>query len=158
MAQGLSKHFGARAAVADFTLTVAPGESFALVGPDGAGKTTVMRLLVVSPLPRPRRPASHRPHPGTPSRLGPAPPRRLAGPGRSLNPPSQDKRKGALPSPQGAAAEPAFSPQEPGDPCSPAFPYFCLPGPASRTAGSTWGAYSWKFSANLAMSSRATRS
>jgi ABC-2 type transport system ATP-binding protein len=46
MAQGLSKRFGARVAVADFTLTVAPGESFALVGPDGAGKTTVMRLLV----------------------------------------------------------------------------------------------------------------
>ena len=26
--------------------TVAPGEAFALVGPDAAGKTTIMRLLV----------------------------------------------------------------------------------------------------------------
>ena len=30
----------------NFTLEVAPGEAFALVGPDAAGKTTVMRLLV----------------------------------------------------------------------------------------------------------------
>jgi ABC-2 type transport system ATP-binding protein len=32
--------------VDNFTLEVAPGEAFALVGPDAAGKTTVMRLLV----------------------------------------------------------------------------------------------------------------
>jgi ABC-2 type transport system ATP-binding protein len=32
--------------VDDFTLTVPPGEAFALVGPDGAGKTTTIRMLV----------------------------------------------------------------------------------------------------------------
>jgi ABC-2 type transport system ATP-binding protein len=42
----LSKRFGERLAVDGLTLTVALGESFALVGPDGAGKTTAMRLLV----------------------------------------------------------------------------------------------------------------
>ena len=42
----LSKRFGPRLAVDGLSLTVALGESFALVGPDGAGKTTVMRLLV----------------------------------------------------------------------------------------------------------------
>jgi|UniRef100_A0A7C3WGS7 ABC-2 type transport system ATP-binding protein len=45
-AEGLTKRFGERVAVKDFHLRVARGEVFALVGPDGAGKTTVMRLLV----------------------------------------------------------------------------------------------------------------
>jgi ABC-2 type transport system ATP-binding protein len=45
-AEGLTKRFGERVAVDNFSLTVARGEIFALVGPDGAGKTTVMRLLV----------------------------------------------------------------------------------------------------------------
>src|SRR3990172_7300434 len=45
-AEGLSKRFGERLAVDNFSLTVGRGEIFALVGPDGAGKTTVMRLLV----------------------------------------------------------------------------------------------------------------
>ncbi len=44
-ATGLTKRFGARVAVDDFSLTVAPGEAFALVGPDGAGKTTTIRML-----------------------------------------------------------------------------------------------------------------
>jgi ATP-binding cassette subfamily B protein len=34
------------AALADFTLTVEPGETVALVGPSGAGKTTVFQLLL----------------------------------------------------------------------------------------------------------------
>lgn len=42
---GLSRDFGATHAVGDLTLSVAPGELFGLVGPDGAGKTTVLRLL-----------------------------------------------------------------------------------------------------------------
>ncbi|MBW1991562.1 MAG: ABC transporter ATP-binding protein [Deltaproteobacteria bacterium] len=42
---GLTKRFQARLAVNRFTLRVTRGEAFALVGPDGAGKTTVMRLL-----------------------------------------------------------------------------------------------------------------
>lgn len=45
-AEGLTKRFGERVAVRGFSLTVYRGEVFALVGPDGAGKTTVMRLLV----------------------------------------------------------------------------------------------------------------
>ena len=44
--EGLTKRFGERVAVDQLSLTVDPGESFALVGPDGAGKTTTMRLLV----------------------------------------------------------------------------------------------------------------
>ena len=44
--EGLTKRFGPRLAVDHLSLTVASGESFALVGPDGAGKTTTMRLLV----------------------------------------------------------------------------------------------------------------
>ncbi len=35
-----------RAALADFTLSIAPGETVALVGPSGAGKTTVFQLLL----------------------------------------------------------------------------------------------------------------
>ncbi len=41
----LTKSFGAVRAVEDLNFTVAPGEIFGLVGPDGAGKTTTMRLL-----------------------------------------------------------------------------------------------------------------
>lgn len=44
-AQGLTKRFGSLQAVAHLDLEVKAGESFALVGPDGAGKTTTMRLL-----------------------------------------------------------------------------------------------------------------
>ena len=45
LAQGLTKRFGALTAVDHLDLEVVPGEAFALVGPDGAGKTTTMRLL-----------------------------------------------------------------------------------------------------------------
>lgn len=44
-AEKLSRRFGAVQAVTDLTLEVRPGEIFALVGPDGAGKTTALRLL-----------------------------------------------------------------------------------------------------------------
>jgi drug efflux transport system ATP-binding protein len=43
--ESLTKTFGALTAVDHMTLTVAEGEIFGLVGPDGAGKTTIMRLL-----------------------------------------------------------------------------------------------------------------
>jgi ABC-2 type transport system ATP-binding protein len=41
----LSKSFGALTAVDRINISVAEGEIFGLVGPDGAGKTTIMRLL-----------------------------------------------------------------------------------------------------------------
>ncbi len=42
---GLTRHFGDLAAVDDLTFDVAPGELFGIVGPDGAGKTTTLRML-----------------------------------------------------------------------------------------------------------------
>ncbi len=44
-AEALTKSFGAITAVEGLTLAVEEGEIFGLVGPDGAGKTTTMRLL-----------------------------------------------------------------------------------------------------------------
>ncbi len=44
----LSKRFGETAAVEDLSLRVRPGEIYGLVGPDGAGKTTTMRLVVAA--------------------------------------------------------------------------------------------------------------
>ena len=43
--EGLTRKFHDTVAVDRLTLTVGEGEIFGLVGPDGAGKTTVMRLL-----------------------------------------------------------------------------------------------------------------
>jgi ABC-2 type transport system ATP-binding protein len=43
--EGLGRAFGDVRAVEGLSLAVAPGEIFGLVGPDGAGKTTTMRLL-----------------------------------------------------------------------------------------------------------------
>ena len=43
--KGLSKSFGPVRAVNSIGFDVAPGEIFGLVGPDGAGKTTTMRML-----------------------------------------------------------------------------------------------------------------
>ncbi len=42
---GLGKRFGELRAVDELTLEVHPGEIFGLVGPDGSGKTTTMRML-----------------------------------------------------------------------------------------------------------------
>jgi ABC-2 type transport system ATP-binding protein len=41
----LAKSFGTVRAVEDFSLRLESGEMFALVGPDGAGKTTILRML-----------------------------------------------------------------------------------------------------------------
>ena len=44
-AEGLSRRFGDTVAIDGLTLSVERGELFGLVGPDGAGKSTTMRLL-----------------------------------------------------------------------------------------------------------------
>src|SRR5580692_9424660 len=41
----LTRRFGALTAVDKLNLTVTKGEIFGLVGPDGAGKTTTLRML-----------------------------------------------------------------------------------------------------------------
>src|SRR5258706_1847861 len=43
--QHLVKRFGAFVSVDDLNLTVAPGEVFGLLGSNGAGKTTAIRML-----------------------------------------------------------------------------------------------------------------
>lgn len=44
--RGLQKHFGAKVAVEDLTLTVRRGEVFGFLGPNGAGKTTSVKMLL----------------------------------------------------------------------------------------------------------------
>ena len=44
-ARGLTKRFGDLTAVDHLDLTITSGEIFGLVGPDGAGKTTTLRML-----------------------------------------------------------------------------------------------------------------
>lgn len=44
-AQGLTRRFGATVAVKDLTVHLDRGEIFALLGPDGSGKTTTLRML-----------------------------------------------------------------------------------------------------------------
>ena len=43
--RGLTRRFGAVTAVDELSFDVAPGELFGIVGPDGAGKTTTLRML-----------------------------------------------------------------------------------------------------------------
>ncbi|MCA3130647.1 MAG: ABC transporter ATP-binding protein [Rhodocyclaceae bacterium] len=44
-ASNLSRHYGARHAVRDVSLTVARGEVLGLLGPNGAGKTTTLQMI-----------------------------------------------------------------------------------------------------------------
>lgn len=43
--RGVSHAYGSRQALADLSLEIAPGELFAVLGPNGGGKTTLFRLL-----------------------------------------------------------------------------------------------------------------
>jgi ABC-2 type transport system ATP-binding protein len=43
---GLAKRYGEFEAVRDITLAVRPGELYALLGPNGTGKTTTIRMLM----------------------------------------------------------------------------------------------------------------
>jgi ABC-2 type transport system ATP-binding protein len=45
-AQGLSKRYGATLALDGLTLSIAPGEVYGYLGPNGSGKTTTIRLLL----------------------------------------------------------------------------------------------------------------
>jgi ABC-2 type transport system ATP-binding protein len=46
LTQGLSKSFGAQAAVSDLSLKIQPGAVYGFLGRNGAGKTTTMRMLL----------------------------------------------------------------------------------------------------------------
>lgn len=50
-ARGLTRRFGATTALSEITFDVAAGELFGLVGPDGAGKSTLFRILTTLLLP-----------------------------------------------------------------------------------------------------------
>ena len=43
--RGLTRRFGSRTAVQDLSLAIATGEVFGLLGPNGSGKTTTIRML-----------------------------------------------------------------------------------------------------------------
>lgn len=43
---GVSRRFGASVAVEDVSFEVRPGEMFGLIGPDGAGKTTTLKMVL----------------------------------------------------------------------------------------------------------------
>src|SRR5438105_2907427 len=45
VAEGIEKQFGAIPALRDVTFTVGHAELFGFIGPDGAGKTTLFRIL-----------------------------------------------------------------------------------------------------------------
>ena len=51
IAEGLRKRYGQVDALKGISFSVRPGELFGLIGPDGAGKTTLFRILATLLLP-----------------------------------------------------------------------------------------------------------
>ena len=49
--ESVVKHYGRTAALDGISLDVEPGELFGVIGPDGAGKSTLFRILVTVLLP-----------------------------------------------------------------------------------------------------------
>ncbi|HEX6668967.1 MAG TPA: ABC transporter ATP-binding protein [Gemmatimonadales bacterium] len=49
--RGVGRRYGETAALADVSFEVGPGELYGVIGPDGAGKTTLFRILVTLLLP-----------------------------------------------------------------------------------------------------------
>ena len=43
--EAVGKNYGQVEALQDISLDIRPGELFGLIGPDGAGKTTLFRIL-----------------------------------------------------------------------------------------------------------------
>ena len=52
LAEGLTRHFGPTAAVSNVSLRVSSGELFGFIGADGAGKTTLFRMLTTLLVPQ----------------------------------------------------------------------------------------------------------
>ena len=48
----ISKRYGSVEALRGVSLSVAPGELFGIIGPDGAGKTSLFRILTTEARPR----------------------------------------------------------------------------------------------------------
>ena len=49
----ITKRYGDVEALRNLSLEIGSGELFGLIGPDGAGKTTLFRILTLLALPRP---------------------------------------------------------------------------------------------------------
>jgi ATP-binding cassette subfamily F protein uup len=60
----VSKHFGAKTIVRDFTTTVLRGDKIGLLGPNGAGKTTLLKLILGELKPDPAPANAPPPEPG----------------------------------------------------------------------------------------------
>ena len=50
-ASGVSKRFGSTTALDDISFTVGESEVFGFIGPDGAGKTTLFRIITTLLIP-----------------------------------------------------------------------------------------------------------
>ncbi len=44
--ENVTRRYGSKVAVSDFSLSISSGELFALLGPNGSGKTTTVKMLV----------------------------------------------------------------------------------------------------------------